>query len=99
MFTINKEWLDAHKTKSGGYTKEQMIALGIDWPPKSGWKGRIIGETVTKESANRFEAGSDQYANRVMSLFVVKVSLNHFNESELLELRSVIDGRLGLLNN
>lgn len=41
--------LERIKTPGGGYTKNQAIALGVEWPLKKGWKQVIIGKHVADE--------------------------------------------------
>jgi ribonuclease HI len=61
MFTITEEWLNQNKTPAGGYNRVQLNAIGVQWPPKSGWKTRAIGTSITMEAANVFisEAGHE----------------------------------------
>jgi hypothetical protein len=57
MFRITKQWLNAHKTESGGVTKAQIILLGIDWPPPRGWMSRLEGCQISDDDRSRFELG------------------------------------------
>ena len=41
--------LERIKTPKGGYTKNQAIALGVEWPLQKGWKKAIIGKNVVDE--------------------------------------------------
>lgn len=47
LITLTEERLNKAKTPRGGYCKAQLQALGIEWPPKSGWKKGVIGKKVT----------------------------------------------------
>ncbi len=51
---VTKKWLNACKTEAGGYTKEQIKSLGMEWPPVIGWQDRIIGMDIHQERANEF---------------------------------------------
>ena len=55
MFRITNEWLIQHKTKAGGYTKMQLNILGIEWPPRVGWKDTLINKDIDIIKANEFE--------------------------------------------
>lgn len=55
---ITKEWLQKYKTKSGGYTKAQINALGMEWPPRKGWEKDIVGLDITELDARIFEKAS-----------------------------------------
>jgi hypothetical protein len=50
--TINKELLVLAATASGGYTRQQLEALGVGWPPQKGWKRRAVGRKI---SMSRFD--------------------------------------------
>lgn len=49
--------IDAAKTARGGYTKQQLSAVGVSWPPQSGWKESLAGKTVSKDSYDDFCRG------------------------------------------
>ena len=38
--------IEAAKTPRGAWTRAQIEAWGIKWPPKKGWKSRIIARHV-----------------------------------------------------
>lgn len=37
--------IEAAKTPKGGWTKDQLAAWGISWPPPEGWKAKLIEES------------------------------------------------------
>ena len=39
---MTKEEIEKYITSNGGYTKETLAKLGVDWPPKRGWKKNLI---------------------------------------------------------
>ena len=39
---------------NGGYNKNQLAYLGIDWPPVKGWKKQIIGNDIDKITYDKF---------------------------------------------
>lgn len=43
MPPITKKEVEDAKTPAGGWTKEQLAKWGVSWPPKKGWKDRLIG--------------------------------------------------------
>ena len=51
---VTKQFLDAHKTKSGGYNRRQLEAIGVKWPPGKGWKSAVIGLNVTPKQVELF---------------------------------------------
>lgn len=52
---ITDEWITDNCSKSRGWTKKQLAALGVSWPPKSGWKKRVIGMEISEENRIIFE--------------------------------------------
>lgn len=55
MFKITEEWLRQFSSRAGGWTANQLKALGIEWPPEHGWKLLVIGKEITLEEKLRFE--------------------------------------------
>ena len=56
MIKLTIELLHSASTSSGknGFSKNQILALGLDWPPKAGWLKRMAGKEVTEETWNNF---------------------------------------------
>jgi hypothetical protein len=52
---ITKEWLNKHRSKSGGYTKKQLNAIGVSWPPVKGWVDKVIGNEIDEDNRRIFE--------------------------------------------
>lgn len=38
------EEIEAAKTPHGGWTRRQLAAWGVPWPPPAGWKESLLGE-------------------------------------------------------
>jgi hypothetical protein len=55
MFTVTNAWLMQHQSRRDAWTADQLAAIGISWPPKHGWKHRVIGTTITDQQKARFE--------------------------------------------
>jgi len=54
-FVITKYWLNKHKTKNGGWTKQQVATLGLDWPLTKGWQKTVIGCAIDNVRKDQFE--------------------------------------------
>lgn len=39
---VSHEEIEASRTSAGGWTKEQMAAWGVSWPPKPGWRKDLV---------------------------------------------------------
>lgn len=52
---IDENYLNKHKTKKGAWTRNQLLAIGVEWPLVSGWKERVIGTTISPEQQMIFE--------------------------------------------
>lgn len=44
--------IDAARSPSGGWSKAQLAAWGVTWPPPKGWRRRLI-EAATPKDADR----------------------------------------------
>lgn len=55
MFTITRSWLLAHRTPRGGYTRRQLTAIGVPWPPKTAWTRRVEGLRISDDARATFE--------------------------------------------
>jgi hypothetical protein len=53
---LTDELIRAAASHSGGYNAAQLKVLGIQWPPTSGWKKRLIGTTCTRDKYAKFLA-------------------------------------------
>ena len=51
---ITNEMIVSAGTKGCGYTKKQLAAVGISWPPSKGWKAGLIGKVVPIRDWRRF---------------------------------------------
>jgi hypothetical protein len=51
---ITDEWL-INAAPTGGYNKQQLNILGIEWPPCKGWKGKVIGKELCEEKVKEFK--------------------------------------------
>ena len=46
--------LKAGKSPKGAWNKRQMEVLGVQWPPRKGWKARLIGTELSTVAAQNF---------------------------------------------
>lgn len=49
--TITNEFIESLKSDKGGFTRKQLEAIGVTWPPEKGWKGKVIGKEIERETA------------------------------------------------
>lgn len=52
---VTEKWIVRFATPKGGWTREQLVAIGVSWPPRHGWKKRIIGKTISSAAQIIFE--------------------------------------------
>lgn len=62
---ITARWIHAHKTKNGAWTRRQLAAIGIDWPPEKGWIGRVLGREISEDQRRTFVEESAQAQSRL----------------------------------
>lgn len=53
---ITKEWLFDHQTDGGSWTRDQLEAIGVKWPPQRGWIHRVIGNEINDGTRDRFQS-------------------------------------------
>ena len=54
---ITREFMFSCSTNGhGGWNKDQLALLGVNWPPEKGWLGRLIGTEVHDEIARQVRA-------------------------------------------
>ena len=49
---VDNEMIERAATPAGGWTKAQLAAIGVDWPPIKGWKRSVIGKTISRSAFN-----------------------------------------------
>lgn len=43
-----------HRTPKGAWTKVQLMALGLKWPPVHGWIKEVVGKELTERQFQQF---------------------------------------------
>lgn len=61
MTVLTKAYIDRNRTKKGAWTRKQLEAIGVSWPPRHGWKDRVVGNVISHDAAKVFEAGCGNY--------------------------------------
>ena len=57
IWIIEKSWVMKFRTPRGAWTREQLAALGVSWPPRKGWVERIEGTMISLYQKNQFIDG------------------------------------------
>lgn len=58
---ITNELLAAGESQRRGWSKAQLAAVGVEWPPLKGWKSRIVGLEISDDNAAIFAALKDAH--------------------------------------
>lgn len=45
---LNK--IESLKTVNGGWTRESLKSLGVEWPPRKGWKAELLEKAKQSET-------------------------------------------------
>jgi hypothetical protein len=48
-------------TARGGWTKRQLEALGVDWPPQKGWIERVVGTHINEFDLRALRADAQKF--------------------------------------
>ena len=51
---IDRELIFRGVSRNGGWSREQLNALGVEWPPVRGWIERIEGTEIDNAHADLF---------------------------------------------
>ena len=51
---LTHELLMQHRTPKGAWTKIQLQALGLNWPPIHGWIKRVVGMELSEQQWHQF---------------------------------------------
>jgi hypothetical protein len=73
MHQITREWLFMHRTHRGAWTRDQLEAIGVFWPPKAGWIERRIGKDIPDDAKRQFEAKLPAKALRLASMMATEL--------------------------
>jgi hypothetical protein len=57
---VTRDFLEAHRSARGGWTRAQLAAIGVPWPPPAGWMGRIVGTEITEAQRAAFVAAHEK---------------------------------------
>jgi hypothetical protein len=53
---ITEDFLAKIASQKGGWNSPQLALLGVDWPPKKGWKQNVLGLEISEETASQLES-------------------------------------------
>lgn len=53
---VTNELVRQGQSERGGWNREQLRILGVKWPPKKGWRSRVLGRRISEEDRDRFLA-------------------------------------------
>jgi hypothetical protein len=59
-----EEYINKFRTRKRSFTKAQVLALGLEWPLKKGWKKAMVGLEITEEQQKIFEKGKNRLIRR-----------------------------------
>lgn len=54
ILILTKDMIEKGMSSRGGFNKNQLAAIGVEWPPQKGWKHLLIGKTITKDQYEKF---------------------------------------------
>ena len=95
-FEVTRDWIHRHKTERGGFTKAQVQALGVDYPPKKGWVSELCGEYITQDQAKAFMDGKGHFSPvKTMKVTRILASMKTMERDQLLMIESQLKKQLG----
>lgn len=52
--TVTEDLLKKGMSSKGGWKKAQFALIGIDWPPATGWKAKVLGKSIEPQDEMKF---------------------------------------------
>ena len=52
---VTRQFIMDNRTPRGAWTQAQIEALGIAWPPRTGWIDEVIGHEMTEMQVRQFQ--------------------------------------------
>lgn len=62
MPIMTDEMLDDAKTAGGAWTRAQLSVIGVEWPPRRGWRQWVVGKDYPEETIARFKSAALVFA-------------------------------------
>jgi hypothetical protein len=59
LVQLNEMLID-RAARNGGYSRRQLAAVGILWPPAKGWKKTLVGKKVSRKAFDVFFRTSEK---------------------------------------
>ena len=72
LITLTHGLIEKARTPNGGFTKSQLAAIGIGWPPPEDWIEKKVGTKITKEQLEVFN--KIEYTRQSTKLRISKIS-------------------------
>ena len=92
LFKVTRDWIIDNKTPAGAWTRYQIQALGLHWPPASGWIDEIEESLITSFQAREFEAGKHiKSAVKGSDRKKIMVRVKRLNKHQLNQLGEFLD--------
>lgn len=66
MPIMTDEMLEGAKTASGAWTSAQLKLIGVEWPPRKGWRQWVIGKDYPEETIDRFKSAALMFSGQTM---------------------------------
>lgn len=57
---LTYQLLMQYRTPKGAWTRRQIEALGIAWPPTAGWIDRVMGKELSDEQFRQLQGKAPQ---------------------------------------
>ena len=64
---VTEDLILAGMSGNGGWKREQLEILGVGWPPRLGWKMRVLGTYISLKDAERFVELSNTRSRKAIS--------------------------------
>lgn len=61
---ITDALIEQARSREGGWSREQLMCIGVEWPPQKGWKKAAVGRSIQPTDADRFLKLKDEHLSK-----------------------------------
>jgi len=59
--TLTEQNIMDGASRFGAWSKVQLALIGVSWPPKKGWKEKVIGRSIDEDDLSKFLSLKDRH--------------------------------------
>lgn len=73
---LTYELIESARNSNGSFTRSQLAAIGVGWPPPMGWIHKIVGKKITNSQFEQFKLVDNSYTEKESSESLLNARVN-----------------------